>query len=245
MRHQGRHADTHYTIVSQSKIPVDKGVIERPVGVREETKAIGHIQTAPDDLPVSSPSENSIIQSRTILNDDNVRSINSVPSQRGSLNNLPQWHSPVCDRILTSDSEPQAAVADLSRKGFAGDDGRDDALDSCTFTIHPLNNEEFELVVCVSKRALDIQEGGSQHSRSPRKRKALPVEVEALDDEGRYKRHRCGLETEAAASVNTPPLETDAGTHLHQSPDSTEHRMGAAPHKELELTPAWGVLVDA
>ena len=74
------------------------------------------------------------------------------------------------------------------------------------------------------RKSVEIRERvTSSRSRSPRKRKALPVDVEALDDEGWYKR-RCNVpETEAAASVNTPPLETDAGTHLQQTPNSTEH----------------------
>lgn len=79
------------------------------------------------------------------------------------------------------------------------------------------------------RKSLDIRERvASSRSRSPRKRKARAVDVEERDDEGGCKRRRCDPETERTASVNTPLLETDAGTHLQQSQDSAGHDSPAA-----------------
>jgi len=73
------------------------------------------------------------------------------------------------------------------------------------------------------KKSLEIRERvASLRSRNPRKRKARAVDIEERD-EGRGKRGRCDPETERAASVNTPLLETDAGTLLQQSQDSAEN----------------------
>lgn len=79
------------------------------------------------------------------------------------------------------------------------------------------------------RKSLDIRERvASSRSRSPRKRKARDVDPEARDDDGSRKRRCYESDTEGAASVSTPLLETDAGTHLQQSQNSAEHGTPAA-----------------